>query len=96
MGFNNKSDTNKRAQPRLKIACSVKIDWPGHKTDIFKIRDMSHTGLFIECEEKPIPPVDSIVYVQLIQGDISDLPIVKSRVARATHDGFAIHFIEDE
>ena len=86
-----------RRHERYPITVEVEVMIPGFwrkQRQMLRTRDMSDSGVFLECEAKSCPPVCAEVQVRVIgprDGEV--LPRVRARVVRVSSDGMAVTFI---
>jgi hypothetical protein len=61
-----------------------------------RTRDMSQSGLFLEADGKPLPPVGAELRLRVIRdpSEGEPMPLVRARVVRATPQGIAVCFLE--
>ena len=88
-----------RRHERFPITVEVEVMIPGFwktRRRMLRTRDMSDSGVFLECEGSSCPPVNTRVQVRVIRpGDGEMLPRVKARVVRVDRDGMAVTFTSD-
>jgi hypothetical protein len=86
-----------RRHERYPISVEVEVMIPGFWRDrrrMLRTRDMSDSGVFLECEAKSCPPVGAEIQVRVIgSSDGEALPRVRARVVRVSSDGMAVTFI---
>jgi hypothetical protein len=58
---------------------------------VFVIRDISDVGIFVVVDDKPFPPLGSVVSVQAV-GLPFPAPKQEMVVVRKGHDGFGLQF----
>lgn len=89
---------DKREHERYPIEVEVEVVIPKLFRDQRRrmyTRDMSHGGLFIAGDGKPMPPAGAELRLRVIRagGDGEPLPVVRARVVRLTADGMAVEFL---
>ena len=85
----------KRKDPRLGIRLEVELQTEGESASLHT-RDLSNKGVFLEAEQRQLPPVGTIVYLKLKQGlQEGDAPLVKAQIVRADKDGIGLKFLDD-
>lgn len=85
----------KRASHRVGLVIDIKLTNADNQDYIYKSRNISDTGVFLEHNEEQIDiPVGSQVTLQVCSqlGD-GDPPPVKAEVARITEEGIGLQFI---
>jgi hypothetical protein len=86
-----------RRHERYPISVEVEVMIPGFwrkRRRMLRTRDMSDSGVFLVCDAKSCPPVDTEVQVRIIgSGDGEVLPLVRARVVRVGGDGMAVTFL---
>jgi len=86
-----------RRHERYPITVEVEVMLPGFwkkRRRILRTRDMSNSGVFLECSGASCPPVGTELEVRisgLVDGEAP--PLVRARVVRVTRDGMAVVFI---
>ena len=88
-------DSNKRGSNRVGLVIDIKVTCSDEKEYIYKSRNISDTGVFLEHNEVRIDlPINSHVILQVCsQLNDEDPPPVKAEVARITDEGIGIKFI---
>lgn len=91
---------DQRQHERYPIEVEVEVTipkWLRAERRRMQTRDMSHGGLFIAHDGRPMPPVGAELRVQVIRegGDGEPMPVVRARVVRLTPEGMAVEFLPD-
>lgn len=89
--------SDKRQHERYPFEVEVEVIVPklfwGQRR-VMRTRDMSHGGLFIESDGRPLPPLGAELRVRVLQGgEGQEMPVVRARVVRVTPDGMAVEFL---
>ncbi len=88
-------DNNKRGSTRVGLVIDIKLINGEQQEYIYKSRNISDTGVFLEHnEEKTEFPIGAQVVLQVCSqlGD-GDPPPVKAEVARITDEGIGLQFV---
>ena len=88
-------EDNKRASNRVGLVIDIKLINTDAQEYIYKSRNISDTGVFLEHNEEKIDiPIDTEVTLQVCaQLGEGDPPPVKAKVARVTDEGIGLQFI---
>lgn len=87
---------DKRNSERLGIRLEVEVE-PGTNGDKSSLhtRDISNSGVFLECCDGKLPEVGSIVVIRIKQAlGEGEAPAVKAEVVRIDKDGIALKFLD--
>lgn len=90
--------SDKRQHERYPIEVEVEVIVPKLLRDQrrrMQTRDMSHGGLFIASDGRPLPPLGAELRLRVIRedGDGEPMPVVRARVVRLTAEGMAVEFL---
>ncbi len=85
---------DRRKHSRTPLNATVKVWHQGGET-LVKTADVSHGGAFLVYDRQGMPPIGSIVEVQ-IQGLAEAAPIQRMRVVRAHGRGIGLEFADPE
>lgn len=83
-----------RGEQRLGIRLEVEVECDQDKSSMHT-RDISNTGIFLECNAENMPPVGSILTIRIKQalGD-GEAPAVRAQVVRVDGGGVALKFLD--
>lgn len=87
--------TENRKFERYAISLEVELNYPGTGKMILNTRDMSDGGVFLYMDEGARPPIGEELFLKLtglVGGE--EPPRVRVRVARITHEGIGLEFID--
>lgn len=89
---------DKRQHERYPIEVEVEVVIPKllrNQRRRMRTRDMSHGGLFIASDGKPLPPPGAELRLRVIGdgGDGEPMPVVRARVVRLSDEGMAVEFL---
>lgn len=86
--------SDKRGDHRLGIRLEVEVQDGTDKSSLHT-RDISNTGIFLECSPAGLPPVGSILIIRIKQtlGD-GEAPAVRAQVVRVDGEGVALKFLD--
>ncbi len=86
--------SDKRCDHRLGIRLEVEVQTGTDKSSLHT-RDISNTGIFLECSPEGLPPVGSILIIRIKQalGD-GEAPAVRAQVVRVDAQGVALKFLD--
>lgn len=87
--------SDKRGNERLGIRLEVEVECDNDKSSMHT-RDISNTGVFLECGPENLPPVGTILLIRIKQalGD-GDAPTVRAQVVRVDSQGVALKFLDN-
>ena len=85
--------TERRRHARTAIGLRVSIDDAHHGPRFYQTRDISDNGMFVLVRDAPLPPLGSMVNVQ-VQGVINDAPSLRMRVVRSDSEGFGLRLCD--
>ena len=86
--------SDKRNAERLGIRLEVEVERDQDKSSMHS-RDISNTGIFLECTPENLPPVGSILIIRIKQalGD-GEAPSVRAQVVRIDGQGVGLKFLD--
>lgn len=88
---------NKRLHPRHEIKVNVELSFLDTDSRIFRTRDISEGGMFLEVDNPAGYPLGEMVLVHYLDPLNYDADAYKDAViVRVTEDGFAISYVELE
>ncbi|MFQ5488892.1 MAG: PilZ domain-containing protein [Gammaproteobacteria bacterium] len=85
--------TERRRHVRTAIGLQVTIDDSRQGPRHYRTRDISDGGMFVLVQGAPLPPMDSVVDVQ-IQGIVNGAPLLRMRVVRGDGEGFGLQLCD--
>ncbi|MDE1462916.1 PilZ domain-containing protein [Spartinivicinus poritis] len=83
----------KRRHQRTKVTLQIKLMSNGDEGITLKTRDISDSGIFLLAEEDSIPPLGTIVKVQ-VQGLPIPAPVCTMEVVRQEPEGFGLRMLD--
>ena len=81
----------KRQHSRIPLATRVRIHHDSIGELILRTRDLSHGGLFVYRDQHRLPPVGTVVEVQ-VQDTPEEAPIVAMVIVREDDEGVGMQF----
>ncbi len=88
-----KKEDERRAHPRTLLNIKVRINHHILPESVYIVRDISDVGIFVVVDDKPFPPLGSIVSVQAM-GLAIPAPVQEMVVVRKGQDGFGLQFTQ--
>ncbi len=77
---------------QAKCSATIEVSHPDIGKVMMKMQELTDKGIYILCEDVPIPPIGSIVQVQL-QGMAEEAPIVDMEVITVEPDRVGLRFV---
>lgn len=87
--------SDNRGDQRLGIRLEVEVQCDNDKSSMHT-RDISNSGVFLECGPENIPPVGAILIIRIKHalGD-GEAPTVRAQVVRVDSQGVALKFLDN-
>ena len=86
--------SERRTAIRLFHSSTIKVTHPSFTEKQLRVRDFSETGAFILCNWKEMPPLGSIIEMQ-VQDIAESGPWVKAKLVRYESKGIGVCFCEE-
>lgn len=85
---------DRRGSSRLVHWATVKVWHSSIPEKLMQVRDFSDTGAFLFCDWSKMPPLGTVIEVQ-VQGLAEAAPAVKAKLVRFTEQGAGVVFVEE-
>ena len=85
---------DKRRHPRFHLAVRVEVHLGDGCVRIMRTRDMCESGVYLEADDAPLPPVGSTVRLRILDdlGGEDESPLVDGLVVREDGEGIGVQF----
>lgn len=85
--------SERRAAVRLYHSSTIKVTHSSFEEKLLKVRDFSDTGAFIFCNWQEMPPIGSVIEMQ-VQDLAVTAPWVKAKLVRYESKGVGVVFCD--